>query len=324
MGMVCRYLHSFVGVISQAETDLELSAAAFAGSQSTAPAAAASASLLASPGGRAARRVGPCTGNGKRWREWWLRRYGRRQGAAGALLQTGSRQPGEEETPACERAGQGVPMQRTSYQIGPGSADGAVPPTEVRGDLFLHCRDHFDEISLGQPQPASILIQMARTWCGVQGTVPDPDDPDGFPRHPDWDFHACAGMGQLLALALREDFSNTAVGSLYVCKKLFLASGTLHRVDHMMREAWTMAGRSPGSSGLAPPSEDDPEQLALAKAARLRAQDVTDRLRRAKQAQQAVADAQAQVDGWEGGQDLATTAPGPTDPPLPSASGFPA
>merc|ERR1719343_211835 len=98
----------------------------------------------------------------------------------------------------------------------------------------------------------------------------------------------------------------------------------LHRVDRMMREAWQTSGRSLGSSGVAPPSENDPLQIKLAKAACRRAQDAEKQLRQMREAQEAVDDAKAQVAAWQSGsQSLATTMPGSTKPPLPSATNFP-
>lgn len=317
IGGVCRYLQGFIGLITQAEMDLALSVASFSSAAS-----AASAALLASPSSARPRNVGPCTANGLRWREWWMQRYGRRQQDSRSLLlqQTGALSYSDASNP-CQQV-HVAPLRNTAYQIAPGSPDGSVPPAEVRGDVFLHCRNQLDEITLSQPREATVLIQMARDWCAVQSMLPDPDDPNGFPKHPEWDFHSCTRIGQLLALSLRVELSNIVpIGSMEVCKKMFLSLGVLHRVDRMVHEAWSISGRSPGQS-LSPPSEDDPEQQELARAASKHAREVYEQLKQAKEAEQLAAEARASVAGWDGSQSLPTLSPAATKPPLPSTENF--
>merc|ERR1719491_1614669 len=107
------------------------------------------------------------------------------------------------------------------------------------------------------------------------------------------------------------------------CKRIFLASGTLHRVEKIVRNAWTISGRSPASSALSPPAEDDPEQAALAKASMQRAREVYEQMLRAQGAADAVAEAKAEVANWQGSQSLPTAMPSTTKPALPNSANFP-
>jgi len=325
---ICGHLENFVVQLSQAEIHLGLVAV---------PEAAGSAALVQQPPAvyevvpqaeaavpQPPRRAGPCTPSGRRWRAWWLKNHGAPRRPAALLQRRGGGRGDEEADPACERRPQIVAPQHTMYEIAPGSPDGAVPPSEVRGDLFTQCRDQLEEVSLGVPQQAPMLIQMTREWCETQGLFPAPDDANGLAPHPDWDMHTCTEIGQLLTLAFRQELAaETPLSSIEACKRIFVSAGLVHRVDRIMRESWTISGRSIGKGAAGDEPNLDPRQMELAKAAALKAQKVRDRLLRTQEAKAAVAQAKEDVVAWDGSASLQTAMPSTTKPALPSAASFP-
>lgn len=304
---VCGSLQALIRSWTQAEFDLRLSAASF-----PSVGGAASSSMLAAQ--RRPRAVGPCTANGQVWRKWWEQRHGRAQVA---LLQQreGS---GYDPNPPCSMDGSKVevykaPPQRTMYVVAPGAPDGSSKPVEVRGDVFIACRDQMDEVTLRAPRPPATLIQMLRDWCGVQSMAGDPDDPNGLPRHPDWTGHSCTNMGELLAIALRKDAKDSPLGSLEVCKRLFLATRTFHRVEQIIKDAWALNGRNPP-----PVPEEDAGQKQFADAAKKAADAIYAKMAAAEQAKEAAKAAKEQAAAWGGSDTLPTKEPPTTPPPLPS------
>jgi len=145
-----------------------------------------------------------------------------------------------------------------------------VPPVEVGGRLFEHCVDQFSLIMMGFAQTGPTVISMTKTWCGMQSAVNSwvGKAPQG---RPDWDFRDCNNMVTLLAFALRDDIaegnSQEAMGALNVCKRLFLALGPVHRVEQLVKDAWSMNARSLGSLTLTTAdktSEEDRQRVLQA------------------------------------------------------------
>mmetsp|Transcript_48356 Transcript_48356/g.87430 ORF Transcript_48356/g.87430 Transcript_48356/m.87430 type:complete len:644 (+) Transcript_48356:98-2029(+) len=152
------------------------------------------------------------------------------------------------------------PQSATKYQLLPGSADGVVPPVEVSGDLYTYCADQMSEIMLGFAQTPSMIVQMTKDWCGWQASVTSWTGLKEEYGHPDWDHRRCAGMVQFMAFALRNELkmdSKDGMSPQQVCKNVFLSINTVHRVDKMIKDAWTVTLRSSPTSAGAIPSADD-------------------------------------------------------------------
>jgi hypothetical protein len=55
---------------------------------------------------------------------------------------------------------------------------------------------------------------------------------------------------QLMSMAVHTDLeSDAGLSSPGVCKKLFLTLGSVHRVDTLVKDAWTVSARGLGNLG---------------------------------------------------------------------------
>lgn len=173
--------------------------------------------------------------------------------------------PRYHPNPPCEHSSV-VSQSGTKYQLLPGSPDGVVPPVEVAGDLYTYCADQMSEIMMGFAQRPSMVVQMTKDWCGWQASVTSWTGLDEEYGHPDWDLRRCAGMTQFIAFSLRNELktdSTAAMSAQQVCKNIFLASNTVHRVDKMIKDAWVVTLRSAPTSAGSLPSADDEEVKKL-------------------------------------------------------------
>lgn len=145
--------------------------------------------------------------------------------AVGAIAQ-----PVERDVPKGDT--QPAPQAQTMYTFA--AASKALPAMEVRGDLFAHCTDQFRSIVGNRKVKSGIAyVHATRDWCGKETTS------GGSDAHPDWDKTRCIGMESLLAFALRDDMESYSIDSIpeqEVCRRLFLAIGSVHRLDKIVQE----------------------------------------------------------------------------------------
>lgn len=305
---VCQDTFHWLQTFKQAEVDLKLTAAALP----------KGTSLLAGDLNRfGTGGVGPSSPRGLKWREYaWThgkwpsppampQQLASDGSFAGALLQTNSHAtppppkpslPGadsdentprglpryEQNTLPRDVAKPRVPISQTKYQIAPASADGAVPPVEVAGDLFDYCSQQFSEIMAGFSQTARVTVQMTKDWCNWQGSVSSWVGQKEEFGHPDWSSRTCSSMEGLVGFALREQLADTTEGlsAQQVCKNIFLAIGTVHRTEGLVKGAWESSLRGPPSSGI--PAADDADMQMLLKDAQAYANRVFSRMRQQK------------------------------------------
>lgn len=143
-----------------------------------------------------------------------------------------------------------VGSQDTMYQALSGSSDGTVPPVEVKGNLYDYCKNEMSEVMMGFSQTGRATVSMTRDWCKWQGSattwVNGDEGSDGKrgppPRgHPDWDARRCNNMADLVAFAVRDSL-DTGLAPQEVCSKVYLALKKVHRVDQLVKDAWTQNG----------------------------------------------------------------------------------
>jgi len=234
--------------------------------------------------------AGPCSPRGQAWHQWNLRRSNH------ILLH---RRPADEPVslvqekqvlPNCTGTAHPRPQSSTMYQIKPATNGGRMPPIEITGTLFSHCVDQFREITEDFPQSGSLTVVKAKDWCNWQAAN----------THPEWSVHTCVGITQLLAFAVRENLNSMdAVPPQQVCKKLFLAAGTVHRVGQIVELAWKASTRGAMISGPIPPSPDDPEVKQWLEDSNRRTQKVRAMLQAQQNAMKAAAAAKKAVKSWK-------------------------
>jgi len=341
---VCQDTFHWLQTFKQAEIDLKLTAAALPKGKS----------LLAGDLNRfGTGGVGPSSARGLKWREYaWTHGKWPKPPAvpqqlaadgsfAGALLQTdlhGTPPPPKPKLPgadADEETPRGlpkyeqntlprdvetkpVPISQTKYQIVPASADGAIPPVEVAGDLFDYCSNQFSEIMAGFSQTARVTVQMTQDWCGWQGGVSSWVGQKEEFGHPDWSHRTCSGMENLVAFALRDELADTTGGlsAQQVCKNVFLAVSTVHRTEGLVKGAWESSLRGPPSSGI--PAVDDADMQMLLKDAQMYANKVFSKLRLQKANFQKLNNVKTQMAGFKGNVQL--NPPSIPAPDLPSSN----
>jgi len=273
-GEVCTdtyfWLHSF----KQAEIDLKVTAAALPKGNSL---IAGDLNRFGTGG------AGPSSARGQAWQSY-AQSHGKvpvaravpqhlaADGSFGALLQTvGRKEEGaprdlpkyKQNPPVGSKVNQVVPQSRTEYQIAPGSPDGATPPAEVAGDLFSYCSNQFSEIMMGFTQTAPATVQLTKDWCTWQASVASWIGKQQESGHPDWNHRTCSGMQNLVAFALRDQLADKTSGTSaqQVCKKVFLAIGTVHRADAIVKEVWGTSLRGAPSSSI--PTSGDAEMKTM-------------------------------------------------------------
>jgi len=191
-----------------------------------------------------------------------------------------------------------VPQTRTKYQILPGSF--GVPPAEVDGELFGYCTNQFSEIMMGFAQTPNQIVKMTKDWCIWQASVTSWVGADDEMGHPDWDHRTCTGMQALVAYALKDDLSDkyNGLSGIAVCKKVFLAIGTVHRAEGIVAEAWNTATRAAPTSGL--PAVDDAEMKKLMQEVQAHANKVFGAMRGAKAAASAITETKMDTAAFDG------------------------
>lgn len=152
--------------------------------------------------------------------------------------------PKYNQNPPSDQGVMDIPQSATKYQIVPGSADGTVPPVEVAGDLMNYCSDQFSEIMMGFAQTGSMTVTMTKDWCRWQSSVTSWVGQKEEYGHPDWKYRDCEAMANYVAYALRDHLSSEkGLGAGNVCAALFIAQGAVHRVDQLVKDAWTVSLR---------------------------------------------------------------------------------
>jgi len=220
--------------------------------------------------------------------------------------------------PCDENAKQVVGDKGTKYQIAPGSPDGAVPPVEVAGDLFMYCSNQFSEIMMGFAQTARETVKMTKSWCAWQAGVASWVGQKQEFGHPDWTHRTCSGMESVVSFALRDDLSdlNGGFSAQQVCKKIFLAIGSVHRTDKLVQDAWGMSLRGAPSSGI--PAVDDVEMKRLLAEAQEYANNIFSKMRGQKAAYEDLNNAKMDTAAFDPNSVLAK-APPPVAPDLPDS-----
>jgi hypothetical protein len=290
VGEVCGDTYLWILGFKQAEVDMKLTLAALPKGKS----------LLATDLNRfGTGGVGPTSPRGTKWREYAYR-HGAQQappampeqldsnGAAlaGAFLQEKPSPLSTADAPtpkpllpgadAPEDTPVGIPRYRQNlgglkaqvdsspmYQIAPGSPDGVVPPTEVDAKLFTYCSQQFSEIMMGFGQTAPQTVKLTKDWCTWQASISSWVGMKQEYGHPDWSHRTCTGMQNLLSFALRNELADdkTGLSAQQVCKKVFLAIGSVHRVDELVKNAWELSLRGKPSSGIPAKSDDEMQKL---------------------------------------------------------------
>lgn len=122
------------------------------------------------------------------------------------------------------------------------------------------------EIMLGYAQTATQTVKMAKDWCSWQASVTSWVGQKNELGHPDWKFETCVGMSNLVAFALKDSLdSDAGLSAPKVCGKLFQALGTVHRVDSLVADAWTLSLRAGPSLGMSVSVDDAAVKALLAK-----------------------------------------------------------
>jgi len=242
--------------------------------------------------------AGPCSQRGQAWHRWNLRRsshillHGRKDDQPLSYIQEQSSGGVGQSLalPNCTGVVHPRPQSATMYQIKPVSNGGRLPPIEVSGTIFLHCVDQITEIIEAVPQSGPVTVVKAKDWCNWQAAN----------NHPEWGVHTCVGIAQLLAFAVREDLNSMdTVAPQQICKKLFLAAGTVHRVDKIVELAWKASTRGAMITGPVPPSPDDPEVKQWLDESSKRTAKVRAMLQAQKNAIAAAAAAKKAVKSWK-------------------------
>lgn len=353
---VCRDTFLWLKAMKQAEIDLRLVPAALPKPKEV--------SLIASDLNRfGSGGVGPSSARGLKWREY-ASRHGKWPqstpaipqqldadgSVAGMFIQLTTKSsapllPGadaEQATPnglpkyvqntlPLDKEQPNVPRSRHKYQIAPPSPDGAMPPVEVKGELWDYCTQQFSEIMLGFTQTARMTAQLTKDWCQWQSSVYTWMGQKEEFGHPDWNGRTCMGMRDLVAFAMRDDLDNASEGfsAQQVCKNVFLGIGALHRADELVKGAWQRTQRST-KAGLDVPAADNPEVQGMLKAAQEYANQVYSRMRNQRAAYQELASAKANAVHYDyANPAVQMPTPGPTpdlpdseDLPGPSISGY--
>lgn len=254
----------------------------------TASAANVSVARLADRG-----QVGPCSPGGQRWRQWWSKRH-----VAGLPRPLSALQQSRSPPNAPCKYGIATPVAADMlYEVAPGSPDGLVPTFSVSGGLFTSCLDQMAEISLGYSQTPTLLSSLVKDWCGFQSLAANPKT--GVPNHPEWGNRDCTVMSQFMIFATRADLSSRdGLGTLEVCKRMFLGLRTVSGVQSLVSNIWS-GGRTPtvGGPPAAGPSVD-PTIARLQQEAADKAKKAIAALKRVQAAQSAVSSAKVAVAKW--------------------------
>ena len=89
---------------------------------------------------------------------------------------------------------------------------------------------------------------------------------------PDWNSRDCAGMSALVNFALRYDLDES-VSPFHVCKRVFIATTQIEKVDEIVDRAWDDGARSLERADL-----NDSQASASTAAAAARKEEVFDHL----------------------------------------------
>lgn len=244
---VCTDAYFFVKSVKQAQIDLQLI---------TVPVAHATVDVADAAGAVMLKQfsdvdaAGPCSKRGQAWHQWNLRRANHAPFIVDDVMHAPSyvQESSQGGLSNCSGTAVARPQGQTMYQIKPGSPDGQVPPIEISGTMFLHCVDQMSEITEATPQSAPLTVAKAKNWCNWQASS----------NRPEWDVQTCVGIAELLAFAVRTDLgSSNPVSPQQVCKSLFLATGTVHRVEQIVTSAWRKSTRGAAPTGPVPPSDKD-------------------------------------------------------------------
>merc|ERR1719473_1970213 len=102
------------------------------------------------------------------------------------------------------------------------------------------CSAEFSEIMGGFPQTADRIVDMTGAWCDWQSSMTSWISSTQELGHPEWDHRTCAGMKSFVALFLRNELG-TPVGRPpgFLCTKYFLGMPALHRVEALIKDAWS-------------------------------------------------------------------------------------
>lgn len=277
---MCERLSRFVHTTKQTEVDLRLISAALP------------STVLASPGRPADVTAGPQSPRGLHWRDWAQQR---------GLTAAGPEQPAAE---ANATGAADVPRRRPSW---------------VGTPLFSYCTNQMREIMLGKNQTAVDAIVLTQDWCSWQATAStsvEGTDASEYGR-PDWDAQTCKGMSQLMTFALRDQLDSSAsITDEQACNEVFLAVDAIHRIDEMVKAAWSVSARSRVSTL---PS-NDVEVLRLFKASTVRSAELFKHLRAQQEAARALRRARASIAARD--KQVSTSLASPTPPPLPNSDDF--
>lgn len=193
--------------------------------------------------------------------------------------------PKYNQNPPCTHGVNNIPQTGTKYQLLPGSADGALPPVEVAGELMTYCQDQYNEIMMGYAQTPKLAITMTKDWCRWQGSVTSWAGSGDEYGHPDWNFRTCEAMGNLVSFALRNHLDSEAGFTAHnVCTNLFLAHGPIHRVSQFVKEAWQFPMLRTGPDAGVTTAIDDTEQKKMLQMAQKYADALYGKMRRQKEA----------------------------------------
>merc|ERR1719210_2393582 len=133
-----------------------------------------------------------------------------------------------------------------------------MPPVTVDRGMFMHCVTRMSTVTERKPLTALKTMQKLQAWCNTAL----------LGERPDWDVRRCTGMAELLAHTLREDLeTQKTLAAEEVCKKIFLAIGSLHRVEFILKDAFTVTTRGVPPIGPQMPPADDPGLQRLVKRA---------------------------------------------------------
>lgn len=313
---VCDSTRNFIKTAKQAEVDLRLVKSALHKKQI----------LLSDGAGRTSSSAGPDSLRSKHWRDRATELYALTPLPQPLPEAVQMHVAGEKDKhancggdrPCDEDKAQSVPQEDTMYQIAPGSPNGAVPPTEISGDLFLHCRSTMSEIMLSGDHPPATVAKMTQDWCNWQ-VVMGSSQVEG---RGDWTRDTCQGLLQFMLYTLRDGLqSQGTISAAVVCKKMFLATGAIHRSNVLIANSWTPSLRGvPIMRQPEPAPDDDPELQLLVQASSEREENAKAEFKMRKEAEENARQADAALADLRKGQGILGLKQVP--PPLPSSADF--
>lgn len=146
--------------------------------------------------------------------------------------------PKYDMNPKCRQGVQQPKQSTVKYQLAPG-----VPPIEITGDLLQFCSAQFSEIMAGFGQTPLDVVKMTKDWCTWQSVMTNWVGRKHELGHPEWNFRTCAAFEFFMTLVLRNDLDfKGGFGAGDVCTKIFLTIPAVHRVEALIKDAWSAQG----------------------------------------------------------------------------------